>query len=137
MADCFEEVLTDAPTNVYVEDYEISSENFPGAEGPSWRIKKFALRGGKQHGVEVVEIDNGYLTVVVVPTRGMAVLEACTDEVSLGWNSPVRQIVHPAYVDEESRGGLGWLEGFNEFICRCGLAYHGAPGEDVVRTNTG
>ena len=40
-------------------------------------------------------------------------------------------------MDEESRGGIGWLEGFNELICRCGLAFHGAPGADTIITNTG
>ncbi|NIN13263.1 MAG: DUF4432 family protein, partial [Gemmatimonadales bacterium] len=81
-------------------------------------------------------MDNGELTVVLLPTRGMGILEAYTSELSLGWQSPVRQVVHPAHVDEETCGGLGWLEGFNEFICRCGPAYHGDPGPDMVPTNT-
>jgi hypothetical protein len=137
MADYFEKVLTDASANLNVDGYRISSQNFPGAEGPSWSITKFGLNGGKQQGVELVEIDNGYMTVVVVPTRGMAILEACTDEVSMGWSSPVRQLVHPAYVQEESSGGLGWLEGFNEMVCRRGLAFNGAPGRDTIPANTG
>ncbi len=87
--------------------------------------------------MDVVELANGTMTVVVMPTRGMGVLQAFTDEVTLGWASPVRKPVHPAYVDEEARGGLGWLEGFGEFIVRCGLASNGSPGEDIVRTNTG
>jgi hypothetical protein len=137
MADYFEKVLTDGRQNVYEERYELSAANFPGCDGPPWRISKYTLKGGKQHGVDLVEIANGRLTVVVVPTRGMGVLEAFTDEILLGWNSPVREVVHPAYVRPEERGGLGWLAGFNEFICRCGLSYHGAPGEDLIRTNTG
>jgi len=137
MVDYFEKVLTDASANLNLDAYRISSENFPGAEGPSWSIAKFGLNGGKQQGVELVEIDNGYMTVAIVPTRGMAILEASTDEVSMGWSSPVRQVVHPAYVQEESSGGLGWLEGFNEMVSRCGLAFNGAPGRDAARTNTG
>jgi hypothetical protein len=137
MAEHFEKVLTDAWQNIGEETYEITSDNFVGYEGPSWRIGKFTLKGGKQQGVDLVEIDNGHMTVVVIPTRGMGILEAFTDDVSLGWDSPVREVVHPAYVRPEERGGLGWLAGFNELVCRCGLSYNGAPGEDVIRTNTG
>jgi hypothetical protein len=137
MAEYFEKVLTDAWGSFNLGDYELTSDNFIGYEGPRWRICKFTLKGGKQSGVELVEIDNGEMTVVVVPTRGMSILEAFTEHLSLGWSSPVRQVVHPAYVQPEARGGLGWLSGFNEFVCRCGLAYNGAPGEDVMRTNTG
>jgi len=137
MADYFQKVLTDVSSNLYVERYEVGSENLVGYDGPAWRVSKFALKGGKQHGVDVVELDNGHMTVVVVPTRGMGILEARAAGVRLGWESPVRRPVHPAYVDEEARGMLGWLEGFSEMVCRCGLSYHGAPGEDVIRTNTG
>ncbi|MBI3468871.1 MAG: aldose 1-epimerase family protein, partial [Planctomycetes bacterium] len=35
------------------------------------------------------------------------------------------------------RGGIGWLQGFDEVICRCGLDSNGAPGEDVVIDNNG
>ena len=37
----------------------------------------------------------------------------------------------------DTRGGLGWLEGFGEMLNRCGLASFGAPGIDVVPSNTG
>ena len=50
-----------------------------GYDGPEWRIAKFTLKGGKQHGVDLVEIDNGFLTVVVIPTRGMGILEAFSE----------------------------------------------------------
>jgi len=55
----------------------------------------------------------------------------------LGWNSPTKEVVHPKHVDLESRGGLGWLEGFNEWMVRCGLEYAGHPGEDKLVNNTG
>ena len=50
----------------------------------------------------------------------------------LGWQSPVRQVVNPAFVELNDRGGLGWLAGFNEWICRCGLTFNGPLGEDVL-----
>jgi len=137
MTPAFERVLIDGWEGVYYENWELSSDNLPGLECPWWSIRKFTLRGGKQHGVDIVELDNGKMTVVVVPTRGMNVLDAYTDEVDIGWESPVKQVVHPAYVDVESRGGLGWLEGFNELVARCGLESHGAPGEDVITDNQG
>jgi len=137
MAQYFEGVLTDAWEGVWLDTYELASESFIGYDGPEWAIEKSTLTGGKQQGVDVVHLDNGCMTVVICPTRGMGILEAFTDEASLGWDSPVREVVHPAFVREETRGGLGWVAGFSELVCRCGLSYHGAPCEDLVRSNTG
>jgi hypothetical protein len=38
--------------------------------------------------------------------------------------------VHPKFVQLSDRGGLGWLAGFDELLCRCGLASNGPPGAD-------
>jgi hypothetical protein len=59
------------------------------------------------------------------------------DDLRLGWDSPIKEVVHPHFVNLESRGGLGWLEGFNEWVVRCGLEFAGAPGKDKFITNTG
>jgi hypothetical protein len=48
----------------------------------------------------------------------------------LGWDSPVKEIVNPSYIDLESRNGLGWLDGFNEMLVRCGYEWTGHPGVD-------
>jgi hypothetical protein len=48
--------------------------------------------------------------------------------VRLGWDSPVKEVVHPQFINLQSRGGLGWLEGFNEWMVRCGLEWAGHPG---------
>lgn len=98
------------------------------------------LSGGKQEGVELLVLHNGRLTITVIPTRGMSVLRVEDTQhpgFKLGWDSPVKQVVHPQFMDLESRGGLGWLEGFNEWMCRCGLEYAGHPGVDEFTTNTG
>lgn len=95
------------------------------------------LYGGKQEGVELVRIDNGTLAITVIPTRGMNILSVESGDVKLGWESPVKEVVHPQYIDLESRGGLGWLEGFNEWMVRCGLEFAGHPGLDRFVTNTG
>lgn len=95
-----------------------------------WSIAGRTLRGGVSNGVDVVELCNGPLTVSVLPTRGMGVWKAQFGDLPIGWDSPVRRPVHPQYVDQGGRNGLGWLDGFNELICRCGLASNGPPGID-------
>jgi hypothetical protein len=59
------------------------------------------------------------------------------DDLRLGWDSPVREVVHPKHVNLETRGGLGWLEGFNEWMARCGLEWAGHPGRDQFVNNLG
>jgi hypothetical protein len=60
----------------------------------------------------------------------MGIWRARYRELPIGWNSPVARPVHPRHVELTSRNGLGWLDGFNELICRCGLAHNGPPGTD-------
>ncbi|MDA0723192.1 MAG: aldose 1-epimerase family protein [Verrucomicrobia bacterium] len=102
-----------------------------------WCVRRTVLRGGKQEGVELLTIDNGNLSIRVIPTRGMGILDVRKGDVRLGWDSPVKEVVHPSFVNLESRGGLGWLEGFNEWMVRCGLEFAGHPGEDEFVINTG
>ena len=66
----------------------------------------------------------------------MGILDVKMDGVRLGWNSPVKEVVHPSHIDLESRGGLGWLEGFNEWMVRCGLEFAGHPGTDQFINNS-
>jgi galactose mutarotase-like enzyme len=40
--------------------------------------------------------------------------------------------VHPRHVNLLDFGGLGWLNGFDEWICRCGLTSNGPPCTDPV-----
>ena len=103
----------------------------------AWSVTKTILSGGKQEGVKLLTLDNGTLKIVVIPARGMGILEVTMEELRLGWDSPVKEVVHPSFIDLESRGGLGWLEGFNEWMVRCGLEYAGHPGTDQFINNTG
>ena len=100
-------------------------------------IVKSVLHGGKQEGVDIVTIDNGRMTIVVIPTRGMSILGVTMGRLRLGWDSPVREVVHPAHINLHDRDGLGWLDGFNEWLVRCGLEFAGHPGTDIFRDNTG
>lgn len=125
----FHETLTDTSTNTWLEDFSIDSG--VGKTGDvAWSIRKYTLRGGKQAGVDVVEINNGKLRFTVVPTRGMNVHKLYCGDVRLGWNSPVTELVNPLFINPADRGGLGWLDGFNEWMTRCGYEFAGHPGED-------
>ena len=102
-----------------------------------WSITRKLLKGGKQEGVELLILDNGELQISIIPTRGMGIFDVKSKGIRLGWDSPVKEIVHPSYINLESRSGLGWLEGFNEWMVRCGLEFAGHPGTDQFLDNTG
>jgi hypothetical protein len=96
-----------------------------------WSVRKVRLFGGKQDGVDIVWVDNGKIQVTLIPTRGLGIQMVTLDgKRVLGWDSPVRDVVHPNFVNLNNRGGRGWLEGFNEWLCRCGMEWNGAPGTD-------
>ncbi|MBS33558.1 MAG: DUF4432 domain-containing protein [Verrucomicrobiales bacterium] len=132
------QILTSTKRDINMESWQLTSSEFPDYKGKvRWSINKRNLHGGKQEGVELIEVDNGRLQFRVIPTRGMSVLDVTLDDVRLGWNSPVKEVVHPNYVNLHDRGGLGWLDGFNEWMVRCGLSFAGHPGEDKFINNVG
>jgi galactose mutarotase-like enzyme len=125
-------VLTDVADGVWLDSWSICGTDGPTLAGSGdWSVSKRTLRGGLSDGVDVVEVNNGAFSVRLLPTRGMGLWKADYQGTALGWNSPVSMPVNPAYVNQESRGGLGWLSGFNELLCRCGLSFNGPPGIDV------
>ena len=122
--------LTDTATNTYIENWDITNQKL-GFENTQFSIEKLRLHGGKQEGVDLIVINNGELEVTLVPTRGMGIFNVKKDgKRILGWDSPVKEIVNPVYIDLESRNGLGWLDGFNEMMVRCGYEWTGHPGLD-------
>ena len=129
--------LVDIRKNIYVETVELDGKNLTPDCPHRWSVRKYMLHGGKQHGVEVVDIHNGTMLIQIIPTRGMSVQKVVMGDLRLGWDSPVTAIVHPKFINLESRRGLGWLEGFNEWMVRCGLEFLGAPGTDKFIDNTG
>lgn len=130
-------VVIDADQNVRVDEWDLASGDLDPDSPHPWRIQKHVLHGGRQEGVDMLRVDNGVLDFTLVPTRGMNLWEARCGDLRLGWDSPVTEVVHPHHVNLASRGGLGWLEGFAEWINRCGLESNGLPGEDMVVSNTG
>lgn len=122
-------LLTDQQSNTNLESFALGSGDVDlGADG--WSVRKQSLHGGLSDGVEIVEVDNGALRFTVLPTRGMGLWKGKYKNIDLGWSAPVRGPVHSKFVDLSFRGGLGWLTGFDEWLCRCGLAWNGPPGDD-------
>jgi hypothetical protein len=136
-ADPYRYVITSATANQRNDSFEITSVDLPETGDTPWSIRQITLHGGRQEGVQVVGINNGVLQITLIPTRGMSIFDVRRGDLRLGWNSPVKEIVHPQFINLESRGGLGWLEGFNEFVVRCGLEFAGHPGKDAFIDNTG
>ncbi len=83
--------------------------------------------GGASDNVEVIEVDTGAVRIYLLPTRGMSIWCIETEGVRFGWQSPVAGPVHPSRVPIFDPSGLGWLEGFDELVVRCGLESNGAP----------
>lgn len=118
--------LTDVANHEYVESIRLSPETVQGMPG-DWSVGKQVLRGGHSDGVDLIEIRNGQFRFAVVPTRGMGIWEAWHGEFRLGWKSPVVGPVNPRSVRLCDPSGLGWLDGFNELLVRCGLESNGGP----------
>ncbi|MBL8849764.1 MAG: aldose 1-epimerase family protein [Planctomycetaceae bacterium] len=131
--------------SLYNADEQLSARGTVLADHPTtglllagsdqWSIASRTLQGGVSEGVEVIDLCNGPMTISVLPTRGMGVWRAQYRDLRLGWDSPVTRPVHPQHVNLAARNGLGWLDGFNELICRCGLAFNGPPGTDEGARN--
>ncbi|HGY9609271.1 aldose 1-epimerase family protein [Vibrio harveyi] len=124
-------VLTNSALNQDVGDWKMTNRSLGFNPDLPFSIEKKRLHGGKQFGVDVLVIDNGILEVTLIPTRGMGIFDVKMDgERILGWDSPIKEIVNPAFIELESRNGLGWLDGFNEMLVRCGYEWTGHPGVD-------
>jgi len=120
------QILQDATTGINLDDFHWEAKELPGTP-QDWEVRMRRASGGRAEGVYLVEINNGPMTVTVIPTRGMGIWRAECSGRKLGWQSPVRGPVHPAWVPNFDPSGLGWLEGFDELVCRCGLGSNGAP----------
>ncbi len=112
------------------QNWQITSQELGLKIDRPFSVSLRILHGGRQEGVTIVDIDTGAMKISIVPTRGMNVLEAVAGKVRLGWDSPVSEVVNPAFIDLNGHGGLGWLEGFNELVVRCGYEWVGHPGMD-------
>ena len=128
-------VITDSSSSFSASDFMISGSSL-GIDKEAY-CRKTTLTGGRQNGVEIIEISNGKITLNVCPTRGMGIIDGSCGGKHLGWRSPVSEIVHPQYIDLYDMGGRGCHYGFNELLNRCGIEWSGAMGEDKVVDNKG
>jgi hypothetical protein len=123
-------VLTDIARDLWVERCDITAKDLGFSTTQPWSVTKRVLRGGRRDGVDLIQVDNGVLGFSLIPTRGMGIWRGKYRGDSIGWDSPVRDgPVNPAFVNLMSGGGLGWLDGFDELLARCGLENNGAPYE--------
>jgi hypothetical protein len=129
--------LTDLVNDVWLDDFNTGSDRLQLGQAHHWSIRKRTLHGGVRDGVDVIEVDNGELSYTVLPTRGMGLWQGHYRGLYLGWRAPLHGPVHPRHVNVADRGGIGWLTGFDEWLCRCGLASSGPPGEDVYTDRHG
>jgi hypothetical protein len=123
--------LTDVRGDVWLDSFAVGADSLYLPGPYDWYVRKRTLRGGLRDGIDLIEVHNGALSFSILPTRGMGIWRGDFRGNALGWRSPVRGPVHPKFVQHSDRGGLGWLAGFDELVCRCGLANNGGPGEDV------
>ena len=128
-----EDVLTDAESEIWLKDFRVSAQDNLKLDGSAdWSISKRTLEAGPSANTDVVTLDNGAFAVEILPTRGMGFWRGTFRGKSLGWRSPVRFPVHPNLVNLSDQQGTGWLTGFNEWMCRCGLSSIGAPTSSSV-----
>lgn len=128
-ADEHSKVLTDIAANLATANWKVTSAQWAKG-GPAWSVELKTLHGGRQEGVQVIEVDNGAMTFTVVPTRGFEVWQAHAGNLRLGWDSPVHDIIHPSYIRLTDNGGQGWVAGFGGLMARGGLASFGSPVQD-------
>lgn len=118
--------ITDVERDVHVAEANFGPTDVGGA-AKTWSVRVRTLAGGLRDGVQIVDVTTGALRAVIVPTRGMAVWKLWWNGVEVGWQAPTKGPVHPKFVPLMEPTGLGWIAGFDELLCRCGLQSNGAP----------
>jgi hypothetical protein len=129
--------LTDIVNDVWLDNFATDSHRLQRGAAHDWSLRKRTLRGGLRDGIDLIEVNNGALSYSILPTRGMGLWHGHYHGIYLGWKAPLHGPVHPRHVNSADCGGIGWLAGFDEWLCRCGLASNGPPGEDVYTDRLG
>jgi len=100
-------VLTSAEQGMDKGNWKISSDELNIKDKP-FSIAQTVLHGGKQEGSKILVITSkDGLTITLSPTRGMNLLRIEGFGAKMGWDSPVKEVVNPAFINLESRNGLG------------------------------
>lgn len=91
------------------------------------KVRCETFQDGNRAGVQMVHLTDENFSVLICPTRGFGLWDIRLDGVSFCWNSPIDGPINPANVNLFRPDGLGWLEGFDEAMVRCGLRNVGPP----------
>ncbi|HMO14236.1 MAG TPA: aldose 1-epimerase family protein [Pirellulaceae bacterium] len=118
LSDCLRKLKTDP-----------SEQVFFGSDQFGFSVREFYE--GKSCGVTLVTLRCHNKSICVLPTRGLGIWRAFVGDVRFGWDSPVNGPVHPHWVNLAEPDGMGWLDGFDELLVRCGLMNNGAPEFDA------
>lgn len=128
---CKSFILTSSLYNIELGNWKLDQHQL-NIKDVQFSIQQVCLHGGKQEGSKLIIIQcPDDLTIILSPTRGMSIIEVKGPDIRFGWESPVKEIVHPAFINLQSRNGAGWLEGFNEMMVRCGYEWSGHPVTDA------
>jgi hypothetical protein len=126
-------ILTDVASDLWVDSFTLRSADLGPTDPIPWSVTKRTLRGGRRDGVDLIRLDNGAFSVDIVPTRGMGLRQGNYRGNRVGWTSAVTDgPVNPKFVNLMNWGGLGWLEGYDEMLVRCGLENIGSPYQETV-----
>ncbi|MBJ7536280.1 aldose 1-epimerase family protein [Marinomonas transparens] len=126
----FQLVILSNQQHIDLANLSLNSEQMGLPKSIPVAVQQCCLVGGKQAGSRLITLTVGDAVVRIVPTRGMAILDVIKNGSRFGWDSPVKEVVHPSFINQEAAGGLGWLDGFNEMVVRCGYQWSGHPGQD-------
>lgn len=118
--------IIDGDSNTHVDQLLLRPVDV-GGPAQGYSVAKHTLKGGLRENVAAVRVDNGTLAFELLATRGMGIWKAWIGDEEIGWQSPIAGPVHPSFVPLAEPSGLGWLDGFDELLVRCGLESNGAP----------
>ena len=118
-------VLIDAGQSVVRDDVMFGDDGSDGRR--SWKLLLRQCRGGRSDGVHVVDArQRRHVDRRAANARhGHLAGEARRQNARLA--SADARAGQPAFVPLMEPAGLGWLDGFNELLCRCGLESNGPP----------
>ena len=94
--------------------------------GGAFALQNYRFTTGKRADVELLVVDSGKVRAAICPTRGLSLWRATIEGLDCGWRSPVEGPIHPQWINFAEPNGLGWLDGFDELLVRCGLQSFGA-----------
>lgn len=95
-------VLTNAEEGMDKGNWQINSDQLK-VKDHAFSIEQKVLHGGKQEGSKILTIHSkDGLTITLSPTRGMNLLRIEGFGSRMGWDSPVKEVVNPAFINPKA-----------------------------------